>query len=121
MIEVLNVGPDVLAYRINGRIERVDIERAFIEVDRRLAREGPLRAYVEVLSLDGISLDALGRDVWLGMQRLGLFPRLEKVALVSDSDWLQTLPSLPNPLMPRLEARAFPLQERAQAQAWVKA
>lgn len=120
MIEVLRLGPAVLGYRIDGAIERADIERAFAEADERLSREGSVRVYLEVHAVQGITWDALWRDVWMGLQRLNLVPRIERAALVTDLEWLRRAASVPDRLIPGLEIQGYPLAEQAQAQSWVQ-
>lgn len=121
MIEILNISPNVLAYRIEGAIDREDIDRAFAEVDEKLAGEGSIRVYVELRSITGVSVEALLRDLWLGIQRLNLLPRLEKSALVTDLEWLRRMAGMPDMIFPGLQLKAYSLAEQPEAWAWIKA
>ena len=120
MIEVLNLGSSVLAYRIDGTLDRADIERAFTAVDEKLNRLGSVRVYLEVHGVQGITWDALWRDVFLGLQRLNLVPRIEKAVLVTDLEWLRRAASVPDRLIPGLEIQAYPMAEKAEARSWVE-
>jgi hypothetical protein len=120
MLEVLDLGPHVLAYRVEGKIDRQDIERVFAELDRMLATESKLRVYAEVQSFSGITLDALWQDIRLGIQRLNVIPRIEKAALVTDTGWLRKAATVEDKILRGLELRTFSLDEAVEAQAWLQ-
>ena len=120
MIEIVNIAPNVIAYRIDGAIDRTDVDRAFAEVDEKITGEEKLRVYVELRSISGISVDALLRDLWLGIQRLNILPRLEKAVLVTDLDWLRRMAGMPDMVFPGLNLKAYSLSELPEAWAWIK-
>lgn len=121
MLEILSLGADdVVAYRAEGKIEVSDIERAFEEIDRKLAAHPRVRIYGEVHGLSGVTMHALWRDLDLMVRRPDLLTRVEKAALVTDQEWLRSVGSWQNTFLPGVQIRAFALSEQHLAQSWVR-
>ena len=121
MLTILDLGPTVLGYRVDGRIDRADIERAFAEFDRVAATGGRIRVYAEVQSLGGITPEALWRDLQLGVPRLKHLGRVEKAALVTSIDWLRTAAIWEDKTLGGLHLRTFTGAQQAEARAWIQA
>ena len=121
MLTILDLGPDILGYRVDGKIDRADIERAFAEFDRLVATDRKIRVYVEVQSLGGITPEALWRDMQLGVPRLKDLGRVEKMALVTEVDWLRSAAGMGSALPGLLRLRTFTGAEQAEARAWIQA
>ena len=119
MINVLELGPNVLGYSINGKIEKADIERVVADMDSKVPPADKVRLYVEVNELDGITPQAFFRDLQLGIPRTNYLMRIEKLALVTDSDGLRTFANAQAKVARWLETRVFGPEEKAQAVAWV--
>jgi hypothetical protein len=119
MVELLDLGERVLALRIDGRIEKTDIERIFAELDRTLAGEGKIRVYMEIAALTGVALDALWRDLQLALQRLNAIPRIERAAVATDAGWIRTAAGVEDRVFRGIDVRAFELARVAEARAWV--
>jgi len=118
MIELMEMkAPNVIGIRITGRIEKADIERIRKEIDTRLAVFKKLRAYVELKSFEGITLDAVAEDLKLAFPHLRHF---EKKAVVSDKGWIGKLVDVSDKLLPGIEARHFTFDRKREAIAWVE-
>lgn len=120
MLSILDLGPRVLAYHVEGKVEREDVDRVFAEMDRKLASDEKLRVYAEVESMTGVSLDALWQDVRLGIQRWSALSRIDRAALVTDLGWLRRATIWEDRLLRGIHLRTFPLAERDEARAWVR-
>jgi hypothetical protein len=120
MIDILDLGLNVIAYRVDGRVDSADIDRLFEEIDVRLATGGKFRVYVEVPSISGISLDALLKDVRLGLQRLDVLRRIEKAALVTDNQWLRMAAMIDDRVLRGVHIRVFRLAEQVEARTWIQ-
>ena len=120
MISILDLGLDVLAYRVDGKVHSADIERVFQEVDVRLAAEGSFSVYLEVVSIPGITLPALLKDVKLGAQRLDVIGRVQKAALVTDSHWIRMAVPFDDKTLRGIHVRVFKLAQAQEAQAWIR-
>lgn len=122
MIETVPFEDDrILGMRIGGKVSAADLEPVLARLDVLLAGQEPLRAYVEVADVEGVSTDALIRDVQYGLAHFkSLLTRFEKVAVVTDKGWVKRLSQLENLLMPGTDQRVFAFADIIEAQAWVR-
>lgn len=119
MISTIDVGPGVLAYRVEGTVHKEDIDSAYAELDRALASAETIRVYVEVPSLSGTPA-ALWEDLRLGIQHRKVISRLTKTAVVTDLAWVRKVTEWEDKLFHGLEMRAFPLAQASEARSWVQ-
>ena len=120
-ISIIDLGLDVLAYRVDGKVKKADIERVFDEVDVRLAAEGKFSVYAEVVSIPAISLPGLMKDIKLAAQRLPALTRIRKAALVTDNDWIRMLVPFNDKTVKGVQVRVFKLGEAEAARIWIRA
>jgi hypothetical protein len=85
VIDILELGPGILGYCISGRIEKLDVERVIADMDRKVPAADRLRLYVEVNQLNGLTPQALLRDLRLGVPRANYFAHVKKLAVVTPS------------------------------------
>ena len=117
MIEVLPDFPKgVVAMRCAGQITRQDYEQVVIPtLGAALRQYQKLRMYCQVDSFSGMSPGAMWDDVKVGLEHL---TRWERVAVVTDIDWISRATKLYAFLMP-FEVRVFPLADAEQAREWI--
>ena len=120
MISILDLGLDVIAYRVDGKVHSSDIERIFQEVDVRRASGEPFRVYAEVVSIPGITLPALLKDLKGLAKRADTVGKLEKAALVTDNPWIRMAVPFDDKAIRGVQIRVFKLAERDEAQAWIR-
>ena len=120
MITILDLGLDVIAYRVDGKVRSADIERVFQEVDVRRASGEPFRVYAEVVSIPGISLPGLLKDLKGMAKRVDSIGKLEKAALVTDNQWLRMAVPFDDKAIKGVQVRVFKLAERDEAQLWIR-
>ena len=119
MITIIDVSPNVLGYAINGRIEQADIERVFADMDAKVPAADKVRIYLEVTDPDGISLQALMRDVQLGVPRMNYLTRIECLVVVTDNDTVRSMVNVQGQIARWMEMRVFPMTEKHKAVTWV--
>ena len=117
MIEVLPDFPQgVVAMRCAGQITRQDYEQVVIPtLEAALAQHQKLRMYCQVDSFSGMSPGAMWDDLKVGLEHL---TRWERVAAVTDIDWISRATKLYAFLMP-FEVRVYPLADAEQARGWI--
>lgn len=120
-ISILDLGLDVLAYRVDGKVKKADIERVFEEVDVRLAAEGRFSVYAEIVSVPAISLPGLMKDIKMAAKRLPALTRIRKAALVTDNNWIRTAARFEDKVVGGVHIRVFRLSEAAEARIWIRA
>ena len=118
MMELIELQEDhIVGLRIDGKVDNETFDRVLAEIEDRLTRHEKIRIYVELVSLGGIGLEALFKDMKFG---LGNWRRFEREAVVSDRSWVHKIASVTDRLMPSVEVKAFPLEEKSGALAWVR-
>lgn len=116
MIQFLDVSErDTIAARVVGKISEKDVESAAEEIDRRL-EEGKVNMYLELDHFEGYEPKAFFKDLQLTLKHFNDF---EKVALVSQEEWLDTMAEITDDFVPGIEARYYRLEERPQALRWL--
>ena len=118
MLTLIDIGADnVLACRIDGKIELDDIERVKTRVAEILETNEKVRVYVEVGDLGGISIHAFWEDLKLGFGNLSVFSHK---AVVSDTKWMAKVAEIANKLFPTIELKHFPPEKREAAIEWIR-
>lgn len=111
----------ILGFRISGRVEVQDLLPVLDRINTLLAGDAPLRAYVEVADLEGVSLDAVMKDVGYAIKHFrSLTTRFERIAVVSSKTWIRRATQLESLFMPGTEERVFDEADVIAAQEWIR-
>ena len=120
MIEHLTGFPDdVLGFVYNGHVTKSEYDDVLIPaVVKALDKHKRLRVYCEIKSeFTGLDVGAVWEDLKVG---IGHLTSWERVAVVTDINWIEQTMRIFNFLMP-CPMRTFPTSEAAQARAWITA
>jgi hypothetical protein len=120
MIEPLTNFPDnVVAFACKGRVTKADYDSILVPaVVKALEKHRKVRLYYETpADFAGIDPSAVWEDFKVGMQHL---TRWERVAVVTDVEWIKHATMLFGFLMPAA-MKTFPTSQAAQARTWVVA
>jgi SpoIIAA-like len=120
MIETVAGLPDnVIAFSAKGRVTKQDYDEVLTPaIEAALKTHAKLRCYYELgTQFSGMEAGAAWEDFKLG---IGHLTRWEKVAVVTDVDWIRHTVNAFRFLMPG-EMRVFPTGRAAEAKAWVAA
>lgn len=118
MIELLGgFGDGVVAVACHGTVTRRDYETVLVPaVEAALGRHNRVRVYYEMAEdFAGFEAGAMWEDTKVG---LGHLSRWERIAVVSDAEWIRRSVAALGFLMPAA-VRVFARAERDQARAWV--
>jgi hypothetical protein len=121
VVERLNdLPPGVLGFRLSRKLTRDEYQELIRPIYDALERGEKLSLYVELPGdFDGLDLGALWDDL-KAAGSVGLEHRSswQKMAVVTDKDWIRHGAAVFGPLAPG-ELRVFDLAEADQARAWV--
>jgi hypothetical protein len=120
MIEQLpDFPPGILAVAYHGRITAEDYESFLVpSVEALLALHKRIRFYAEIGSdFEGLDVGALVDDVRIGIEHP---TQWERVALVSNVEWIRAAASVFGVLLPG-RLKVFPLSQAAEARTWLLA
>jgi hypothetical protein len=110
----------VLGFRATGKLTRADYRELMKPIYAALERGEKLSIFFELAGdFEGLDLGALWEDM-KAAGSVGLKHRSswEKMALVTDKDWIRHAAAVFGPLSPG-ELRVFDMDEIADARAWV--
>jgi hypothetical protein len=118
MIEKLTGFPEnVVAFACHGEVSRKDYETVLVPtVEAALRAHQKVRLYYQVdADFTGIEAGAMWEDFKVGVAH---WLRWERMAVVTDVDWIKTTVLAFGFLMPGI-VKVFPLVEAAAARDWV--
>ncbi|WP_447938932.1 STAS/SEC14 domain-containing protein [Pseudoxanthomonas mexicana] len=118
MIETLASPPHVAAHRFTGQLTGEDYDACIADLETRLARFPRIAVLSDLSDMQGVSLDAVGKDLRYAASKLGEFGRFARAAIVTDKRWLVAATEFAGHLLPNTEVRTFAQDERALALAW---
>ena len=116
MLELIDIGPNVLGLKILGKIQDEDIQKMIAVCDEKLQNFERIAIYVEVVEMGGISIEALINDLKYALPNLKKF---SKKAVVSESKWHEPLAKISDKLFSSIEIRHFTPEEQEIAKKWV--
>lgn len=118
MIDIIPTNTDnVVGCKVDGKINTEDIEKLANYIEDKLLKNKKLRIYVEVAKLEGISLEALFKDLKLGIKH---FSDFDKKAVVTDKAWMKKVAAIADKIFPNIEVRCFSFEEKEKALEWAK-
>ena len=118
MIEQLKTFPEnVLAFLCKGRVTKADYDSVLIPaVTAALKSQGKVRLYYETAGdFGGIDPGAIWEDFRVGIEHLS---RWERVAIVTDVEWIKQTMRLFGFLMPGA-MKSFPASQSDAARTWI--
>ena len=118
MIEALTGFPDnVAAFACHGHVTKADYETVLIpDVEKKLQQHEKVNLYYEIdADFEGFDAGAMWDDTKVGLSH---FSRWERMAVVTDIDWIKHTMKFFGFLMPA-ELRAFATTDRDEAHGWV--
>lgn len=126
MIEHIEESPalkehNILTFRLRGKVDKVSFINTMRKVIIEMESADKLNLYVEVDSLEGVELDVLWEGLKFAFTSLGEYlSHIEKVALITNQDWLGYLARLEDKMLPGIDERVFSFSEKEAALAWLK-
>jgi hypothetical protein len=123
MIEILDLDDGAIAgLRIDGGVEKADVERAYAAFAPQIQSGQTLRCYVEArnFGLRDMTFEAFLEDAKAWLLTPGLAMRSARMALVTDEIWLRTVFEIECALIPTLTGAVFASDEKDAALAWLQ-
>ncbi|MBR0646099.1 SpoIIAA family protein [Plastoroseomonas hellenica] len=118
MIEILPAPDHVFAARMAGTLTGEDFDRMASEIEAKLKRHDRIGVFVDATGFDDMTGEAAAKDLSYSFGKLRDWHRFPREAVVTDKQWMRSLITLVDPLIPQVEVRSFTPAERGQALAW---
>ena len=111
--------PHVLAVRASGKIDGADVDAFANTLEALLEEEDRVSFYIEIADFQGMTADAVARDLLAGVEMLGELSRFMRCAVVTDVPWIAAAARIESRLLPHIDLRVFDPSERDEALEWV--
>lgn len=118
MIEIIPSPDHVAAMRIRGTIGAEQFDAAISEIEGKLSGREEIGVVVDLGGFEGITSEALGRDLKYAFDKMGELHRFKRVAYITDKDWIEAAAKVSDSVFPQIDVRVFDSQEAEEAMAW---
>ena len=119
-ITYLDTAPDVIAFRMNGKLTRAIFDPLFERVNASFAAHPKTHMYIEVQHYGGIAVEDIVHYVGHTLPLFTKLSRFGRIAVVTDEAWIRTVAQLESAILPHITYNTFPLAEGPTALEWVK-
>jgi hypothetical protein len=121
MIYKLDLGKEhVVAFRVDGRVDVQDMKASQQAILPELKSNARFNLYLELTDEAEIEPEAIAERVRFLFSNFGeIKDNVNKLALVTDKNWLQQLASGIYKLVPAIEQRSFAFEEAEEARKWI--
>lgn len=121
MFRITEAGANRLDLEVSGKVDAASMRAA---LDDLLAKSRDIedgRMLYTITDFHLPTLGAIGIEVARLPALFGLMRKFRRAAVLTDRKWLQKASEFEGAMFPGLEIKAFDLDQRAAAQAWLAA
>lgn len=119
MITLEDIGIDnAVALHVAGKVTEHDMDVAFTAMREKIAAHGSVVLFEQIDSFSGVELAGLV-DKFKYLFEMGI-SNITKVAIVTDKEWVAKIIGLEDKLFRTIQMKAFSLEEKEQAIAFLR-
>lgn len=122
MIEILELNTEnTFGYRVDGKIEKADMELVFDKIEQRMAAGGKINLYAELknFTVSDVEPEAIKEEIRRLIRHPSTFVNINKIVLVTDIDWIRKAFEIECALIPTMTGKSFSAGEEAAALEWL--
>ncbi|MGO1536468.1 MAG: STAS/SEC14 domain-containing protein [Yaniella sp.] len=119
MIDALQLKDNLVTVNVSGTVDRDDWQKVTDLVNEALQQHDRVSVLADLTQLDAFTGGAVYEDTKLGITNLGSLDRFDKIAVLTDKQWLERGAQLAEKLVPGVDVRVFDTADTQQAQQWV--
>lgn len=117
MIETIPTNvPNVIAYRLSGKLHDEDYQSFVPAVDAAIKAQGKVRFFLKLEDFHGWDLHAAWDDLCLGLKH---YKDFDRIAMVGDRNWEKGMAALWKPFT-QAKVRYFDVTEIDAAWKWIE-
>ncbi len=122
MIKRIETGDsNTLGWSFEGKISEAEYEPVIDALKKKIQTSGHVNIYMEVPETPGLSGETVWESLKFGFTHVKDFLKsVDKVAVVTDKDWLKTYTALESQVLPGVKERGFSLEDAEKAKQWLK-
>ena len=119
MFKVIPNGINRLDIEMSGKLNSEDMKIALDELVSNSKNIENGKMLYEVIDFHFPSLGAIGIEFSRLPAMLGLMKKFDRAAVLTDKIWLKKVTEFEGALYPGLEIKAFNIDQKAEAEAWL--
>jgi len=119
MFKIIPSGTNRLDIEMSGKLNSEDMKIALDEFVSKSKNIENGKMMYEVIDFHLPSLGAIGIEFSRLPAMFGLIKKFDRVAVLTDKTWLKKVSEFEGALLPGLEIKAFSLEQKKEAQAWL--
>ncbi|RYE58435.1 MAG: STAS/SEC14 domain-containing protein [Rhizobiaceae bacterium] len=120
MLAFLESAPDVLAFKIGGKLEGTELDAIMDRLEPMLENEAKTHVFAETAAITGLAIGGLSRYMGRAMPLFGKLGKFGRIAVVADQAWIRWAAKAESLVLPHISYRTFTPDCRAEALAWVQ-
>lgn len=118
MIQSLKITDQLISVTVTGTVDKDDWAKVADAVNDAIAKHDEVSIYADLTHLDTMTGGALYEDVKVGVKNLGNLNRFDRVAVVTDKNWIQRTIEVSEKLLPGVEVEVFSNDQVDEAHRW---
>jgi SpoIIAA-like len=119
MFKVMSNGVNRLDIELSGKLNSEDMKIALDELVSKSKNIAKGKMLYEIIDFHLPSLGAIGVEFSRLPAMFGLMKKFDRAAVLTDKNWLKKVSEFEGALFPGLEIKAFDLNQKAEAEAWL--
>ena len=119
MFKVMPNGINRLDIEMSGKLNSEDMKVALDELVSKSKNIKNGKMLYEVIDFHLPSLGAIGVELSRLPAMFGLMKKFDRAAVLTDKTWLKKVSEFEGALYPGLEIKAFNMNQKAEAEAWL--
>ncbi len=119
MFKVIKNGANRLDIELSEKLDTEDMRVALDELISKSENIEKGNILYEIIDLPVPSLGAIGVELSRLPEVFELVKKFDRIAVLTDKDWLKKVSELKGALYPGLEIKAFNRDQKAEAEVWL--
>jgi hypothetical protein len=119
MFKVIPNGTNRLDIEMSGKLNAEDMKIALDELVRKSKNIENGQMLYKIIDFHLPSIGAIGVEFSRLPAMFGLMKKFDRAAVLTDKTWLKKVSELEGALFPGLEIKAFNMNQKADAEAWL--
>lgn len=121
MLQRIHIGNEkVLAFNWEGKFDKKAFEKDMTRFTSELKTRDKFNVYIEMHGIEGVEAKAVWEDLKFGVKNIKeLTEKIDRVALVTDKDWVKNLAKVSYSVIPNIKLKTFAFKEKEVAKLWV--
>lgn len=111
----------VVGFRWEGKFDEKAFKQSMVQFLPELQSRSRMNIYFEVVDIEDFEAKAIWEDIKFGVDNMKeLRDKIDKIALVTDKDWIRNLAETSYKFIPNIKLKAFTFKESAAAKLFVQ-